>query len=91
LALAGNGVAEAIGYVHQDGNVFSAMTIFPKWPRFHRVIIFNDGNSDACQNSDVAHESSHGLLMHEPRCAIVNGCRDYSRSEEDEAAWLPDA
>lgn len=64
------------------------MTIFPDWPRRHRVIIFNDGNSDARQNSDIAHELSHGLLLHEPRGAIVNGCRDYVRSDEEKAAWL---
>ena len=87
-ALIGNGVAEAIRHVNQNEKVLSAMTIFPDWPLRHRVIIFDDGNSDARQNSDVAHELSHGLLLHEPRRAIVNGCRDYSRSEEDEAAWL---
>lgn len=69
-------------------SVLSAMTIFPEWPRRHRVIIFNDGNSEARQNSDVGHELAHGLLMHEPRGAIVNGCRDYSKAEKDEAAWL---
>lgn len=83
-----NGVAEAIGHVMGNSAVLSAMTIFPDWPLPLRVVIFNDSNSDARQNSDVAHELSHGLLMHEPRCAIMNGCRDYSRSEEDEAAWL---
>jgi hypothetical protein len=28
------------------------------------------------------------LHLHEPRHAIVQGCRDYSKLEEDEAAWL---
>lgn len=87
-ALGGNGVADAIRHVHQNRAVLSAMTIFPEWPLRRRVIIFNDGNSEARQNSDVAHELSHGLLLHEPRSAIVNGCRDYARSEEEEAAWL---
>jgi Zn-dependent peptidase ImmA (M78 family) len=86
--LEGNGVVGAIRHVHANTSVLSAMTIFPAWPRRHRLIIFNDANSDARQNSDVAHELSHGLLLHEPRSAIVNGCRDYSRAEEDEAAWL---
>jgi Zn-dependent peptidase ImmA (M78 family) len=35
----------------------------------------------------VAHELAHGLLLHEPRHAIVDGCRDY-RQEEVEANWL---
>ncbi len=88
LALSGNGVAEAIRHVSRDARVLSAMTIFPDWPRRHRVIIFNDDNSDVRQNSDIAHELSHGLLLHEPRSAIVSGCRDYAQPEEDEAAWL---
>jgi Zn-dependent peptidase ImmA (M78 family) len=87
-SLAGNGVASAVRHVQTDKAVLSAMTIFPQWPRRHRVIIYNDANSDARQNSDVAHELSHGLLLHEPRGAIANGCRDYARAEEEEAAWL---
>ena len=87
-ALDGNGVGAAVRHVRENAAVLSAMTIFPDWPRRRRVIIFNDANSDARQNSDIAHELSHGLLLHEPRGAIVNGCRDYARSEEDEAAWL---
>jgi hypothetical protein len=89
-SLAGNGAAAAaIDYVRTiDPSVMSAMTIFPEWPRPHRVIIFNDANTPQRQNSDLAHELSHGLHLHEPRHAIVQGCRDYSRLEEDEAAWL---
>ncbi len=88
-SLRGDCVAAAIRHVMVvNQSALSAMTIFPQWPRRHRVIIFNDGNSDARQNSDVAHELSHGILLHEPRTAIVNGCRDYARGEEDEAAWL---
>jgi hypothetical protein len=87
-ALSGSGVGAAVRYVRENVAVLSAMTIFPEWPRRRRVIIFNDANSDARQNSDIAHELSHGLLLHEPRGAIVNGCRDYARLEEDEAAWL---
>jgi hypothetical protein len=89
-SLAGNGAtAAAIDYVRTiDPSVMSAMTIFPDWPRPHRVIIFNDANTPQRQNSDLAHELSHGLRLHEPRHAIVAGCRDYSKIEEDEAAWL---
>jgi hypothetical protein len=81
--------AAAIDYVRTvDPSVLSAMTIFPGWPRRHRVIIFNDAAIAQRQNSDVAHELSHGLCLHEPRHAIVAGCRDYSKVDEDEAAWL---
>ncbi len=84
----GNGLASAIRYVQARPAVLSAMTIFPEWPRRRRVVIFNDTNSDARQNSDVAHELSHGLLLHEPRHTIINGCRDYATVDEEEAAWL---
>jgi IrrE N-terminal-like domain len=89
-SLAGNSaVAAAIDYVRTtDPSVMSAMTIFPGWPRRHRVIIFNDANTPQRQNSDLAHELAHGLCLHEPRYAIAGGCRDYAKLEEDEAAWL---
>jgi IrrE N-terminal-like domain len=87
-SLSGDGVDAAIRHAHSNTAVLSAMTIFPDWPRRRRVVIFNDASSDARQNSDVAHELAHGLLLHEPRHAIVNGCRDYSKADEDEAAWL---
>lgn len=88
-SLQGDGVAAAIRHVTMANQaVLSAMTIFPEWPRHHRIVIFNDGNSAARQNSDIAHELSHGLLLHEPRTAIVGGCRDYAKEEEEEAAWL---
>jgi hypothetical protein len=89
-SLRGNGpAAAAIDYVRTvDPAVLSAMTIFPGWPRRHRVIIFNDVSTPQRQNSDLAHELAHGLCLHEPRHAIVHGCRDYSKTEEDEAAWL---
>lgn len=81
--------AAAIEYVRTvDPSVLSAMTIFPGWPSRQRVIIFNDASPPQRQNSDLAHELSHGLCLHEPRRAIVQGCRDYSTVEEDEAAWL---
>lgn len=88
--LAGNSAAAAaVDYVRTtDPSVMSAMTIFPDWPRRPRVIIFNDANTPQRQNSDLAHELSHGLHLHEPRHAIVQGCRDYSKLEEEEAAWL---
>jgi len=89
-SLSGNGeVAAAVHHVMTvDPSVLSAMTIFPDWPRRRRVIIFNDANIDSRQNSDIAHELAHGLRLHEPRHAIVHGCRDYSKLEEEEAAWL---
>lgn len=89
-ALKGDGAVQAaVRHVREENSkMFSAMTIFPDWPQRRRVIIFNDANSEARQNSDITHELGHGLRLHEPRHAIVNGCRDYSKAEEDEASWL---
>jgi len=88
-SLTSEDVQAAVDHVMvKDPSALSAMTIFPRWPLTHRVIIFNDGNSLARQNSDLAHELSHGLLLHEPTAAIINGCRLYDKAEEDEAAWL---
>ena len=87
-ALDASGVVGAISCVKANSAVLSAMTIFPAWPLPRRLVIFNDGNSNARPNSDLAHELAHGLLMHEPRRAIVNGCRDYPKKDEEEAAWL---
>jgi IrrE N-terminal-like domain len=82
-------VVAAVRHVMEvDRSVLSAMTIFPDWPRRRRVIIFNDANLAVRQNSDLVHEIAHGLRLHEPRHAIAHGCRDYSKPEEDEAAWL---
>lgn len=88
-ALKGGGVKKAIRQVNGgDRSILSALTIFPNWPSRQRIIVYNDFHSLARQNSDVSHELSHGLLLHEPRHAIINGCRDYNKTEEDEAAWL---
>lgn len=66
---------------------FSALTVFVT--ATHRVIVFNDYNSRARQNSDVAHECAHALLLHEPRPAFSSGgCRDVDSQSEQEANWL---
>src|SRR4051812_30094796 len=46
---------------------FSAMTVFDG---LRRVIVYNDAHSDGRQASDIAHELSHGLLLHPPRPAL---------------------
>lgn len=87
--LRGDGVAAAVDHFRGGGQaMFSAVTIFPDYPSHRRVILYNDANTPARQNSDIAHELAHGLLLHEPRHAIVDGCRDYRRDEEEEATWL---
>jgi Zn-dependent peptidase ImmA (M78 family) len=53
---------------------FSAVTVF--LTETERVILYNDYNSAARQNSDIAHECSHALLLHAPRPAFSSGgCR----------------
>jgi hypothetical protein len=87
--LRGAGVAAAVRHVRSgERKVLSAMTIFPNYPRPHRVVLYNDANTPGRQNSDITHELAHGLLLHDPRHPIVSGCRDYNKAEEDEAAWL---
>lgn len=87
--LQGDGIVAFVEHFQGAGqSMFSAVTIFPDYPRHRRVILYNDANTPARQNSDIAHELSHGLLLHDPRHAIVNGCRDYNRDEEEQANWL---
>jgi Zn-dependent peptidase ImmA (M78 family) len=65
---------------------FSAMTVFRGT---RRVIVYNDSHSKGRQASDIAHEASHGLLLHTPKPALAaNGCRDWDEDMEDEADWL---
>ncbi len=51
-----------------------------------RLILFNEHNSPARCNSDVAHELAHVLCEHEPGPAMgVGGCRMWDQVQEDEA------
>lgn len=66
---------------------FSAVTVF--LTETERVILYNDYNSPGRQNSDIAHECSHALLLHDPRPAFSSGgCRDVDSECEQEATWL---
>lgn len=54
-----------------------------------RLILFNEHNSTARRNSDVAHELAHVLCEHEPGPALgTGGCRVWDQVQEDEASWL---
>ena len=51
-----------------------------------RTIVHNNGHAFVRQNSNIAHELSHGLRHHPPTPAIDNkGCRNWSQAIEDEA------
>lgn len=67
-------------------DVFSALTVFD-WPK--RSIVHNDKHPRNRQNSNLAHELSHGLLNHPPTPAMDdNGCRIWNQDLEDEAHHL---
>jgi len=76
-------------FLTHDKSSFSAVTVF-RGPA--RLIVFNDGHTDGRQASDLAHELSHGLLLHPPVRALDHrGCRDWDAEKEEEANWLAGA
>lgn len=75
-------------FLDVDPKPFSAGTIFAG---HKRVIVHNDAHSSARQNSNLAHELGHGLLLHEPQPALdAIGCRKWDQTIEEEADWLRD-
>jgi Zn-dependent peptidase ImmA (M78 family) len=72
--------------ITNEPEVFSAVTVFE---RNRRRIVHNDGHNPARQNSNLAHELAHGLLLHPPTPALDDkGCRQWNQDIEDEASWL---
>jgi Zn-dependent peptidase ImmA (M78 family) len=72
-----------------EQGAFSAVTVFRG---NRRLIVHNDAHHPARQNSNIAHELAHGLLLHPPTAALDNkGCREWNEDIEDEAAWLAGA
>jgi Zn-dependent peptidase ImmA (M78 family) len=72
-----------------EQEVFSAVTVFRGT---RRTIVHNDAHLFGRQNSNLAHELSHGLLHHPPTPALDNkGCRIWNQDVEDEAQWLAGA
>ena len=74
-------------FLSVEPRAFSAVTVFDG---YRRTIVHNDVHSEQRQNSDLAHELSHGLLMHEPTAALdgITGCRIWNPTIEKEADWL---
>ena len=74
-------------FLVEDPGSFSAVTVFDG---LRRMIAYNDSHSKARQHSDVSHELSHGLLLHEPTPALdmTTGCRILNSVIEEEADWL---
>ena len=79
--------AGALYFLDEERETFSALTVFEG---HCRVIIHNDAHSPARQNSNLAHELAHGLLLHEPQPALdaTTGCRLCNVTNEYEADWL---
>ena len=65
---------------------FSAITICVG---NQRVIVYNDGHSQARCAANIMHELSHMLLLHPPHpLCSENGKRHFDANLEDEANWL---
>jgi Zn-dependent peptidase ImmA (M78 family) len=74
---------EALTGPHQSA--FSAMVAFVGR---RQVIVHNDAHARTRQRSNLAHELSHVLLMHQPHPARPGHSLDYDSEQEDEASWL---
>ena len=74
-------------FLSLEPGAFSALTVFDG---HRRTILHNDSHSKARQNSNLMHELSHGLLLHEPSPALdsITGCRNWNDLNEEEADWL---
>ena len=74
-------------FLSTELDAFSAATVFDG---HRRMIVHNDSHSGPRQNSSLAHELAHGLLLHEPAPALdgMTGCRICNPTNEKEADWL---
>ena len=74
-------------FLSVEPEAFSAVTVFDG---SRRIIVHNDSHSDGRQNSNLAHELAHGLLLHSPLPALddLTGCRHWNSISEEEANWL---
>ena len=70
-----------------DAGEFSAALI--SFGNGRRMVIVNDAHSPARQNSDIAHEIGHALLIHPLEViSSMMGCRDFDPALEGEANHL---
>ena len=73
-------------FLNGGQGMFSGVTVFEGT---NRTIVHNDAHVLGRQASDIAHELSHGLLLHTPTTAIDGrGCRVWDSEAEAEADWL---
>lgn len=83
-------LGEALSVLRADeASTLSALTVFDG---SRRLILHNERHSAARQASDICHELSHGLMLHEPSVAIDGrGCRSWNSQIEGEADYLAGA
>lgn len=75
-----------VHFTQVDPEAFSAVTVFRGR---HRVVVYNDAHAPSRQKSDITHELSHALLLHEPSPAFdERGFRIWYDDHEDEANHL---
>lgn len=73
-------------FLFVEREAFSALTVFDV---HRRIVVHNDSHSEARQNSNLAHELAHALLLHDPVPALDStGCRNWNETKEQEANWL---
>lgn len=82
--------ADDVHYLqHVEPTVCSAYTVFEG---SERTIVHNDVHPLGRQASNIAHELSHGLLLHAPSPVLdILGCRNWKSDIEDEANYLAGA
>lgn len=76
-------------FTRREPSAFSAVTVFRGNAR---TIIHNDAHTEGRQASNLTHELSHALLLHEPTPALNDsGCRLWDPTIEEEADFLSGA
>ncbi len=83
-------IAEALGVLH--GPEVSSLSAFTVFAGSKRMIVHNEAHTTGRQASNIAHEVSHGLLLHPPAPVLdLRGCRNWNGDNEDEATFLAGA
>lgn len=84
------GMREALQTLH--GPEVSSLSAFTVFAGSKRMIVHNEAHAPGRQASNIAHELSHGLLLHPPKPVLDGrGCRNWNGDHEDEANYLAGA
>lgn len=81
-------VRQHLAWVASDTTEFSAIVAIVQG---YKMILYNDNNSPARQESDIMHELAHILCEHRGDCLQLNSdisLRVHDASHEQEAKWL---